>query len=359
MATTSRTKKTQSAQQWAWEFLRRNPDYRDAFQKLVMLSPEQFAQIGMLAAGAEDHQLDEEVVRALDIQFFDTSVLTGYKGKHKTVGEYIDQSQGIRESLNEPEIDLAIAMKFRLETYSLERWYAPEVELPVTDVANMWHHQVPIEFGLTPAPWAEGLSFEDTNEICEQSGCPVRTPDTSINTKVDKRRRKSPFHSSTALPLIKGIDESIFLIADGGSFRLNQTQASVVLDLSLPIDFQLTQAKNILEQHQDALVRGGLIQKLPKQADRFGVFSEYLKILDLLEAGASHLDIATELDGLVPRTVSWKRDLASKESKPVKRMTSLSRPKAKVNELTQAVRKKIERAIHLRDHGYRALALSA
>ena len=148
-------------------------------------------------------------------------------------------------------------------------------------------------------------------------------------------------------------------MADGGSFRLNQTQASVVLDLSLPIDFQLTQAKNILEQHQDALVRGGLIQKLPKQADRFGVFSEYVKILDLIEAGASHLDIATELDGLVPRTVSWKRDLASNESKPVKRMTSLSRPKAKVNELTQAVRKKIERALHLRDHGYHALAHSA
>ena len=59
MAVTSRKKKTKAAQQWAWEFLRRNPDYRDAFRKLTALPPEQLTQIGILAAGEEEHQPDE------------------------------------------------------------------------------------------------------------------------------------------------------------------------------------------------------------------------------------------------------------------------------------------------------------
>lgn len=360
MATNSRTKKTKTAQQWAWEFLRRNPEYRDAFRKLVALSPEQFAQIGMLADGEEDHQLDEEVVRALDIHFFDTSVLTGYKAKQKTVGEYIDQSQRIRNSLNETEIDLAIATKFRLETYSLVKWYAPEVELPLNDVAYMWHHHVPFEFGLTPAPWAEGSKFNSSDEDDEYMGWPVRETEPIVKNKVDRRRRKSPLKSSEHLPLVQGTDGSIYLFPlKDITLSLERTQACIRIDLNLPIGFQLDQAKEFLEEHQEALVRGGFVQKLPKQADRFGAFEEYLKILDLLEAGVNHLDIATELDGLVPRTISWKRDPASNQSHPVKRMTSRSKPDDSVNELTQAVRKKIERALHLRDHGYHALALGA
>ena len=349
-----------TAQQWAWEFLRRNPEYRDAFQKLVALSLEQFAQIGMLAAGAEDHQLDEEVVRALDIHFFDTSVLTGYKLKQKTVGEYIDQSQGIRDALKEPEIDLAIAMKFRLETYSLVKWYAPEVELPVNDVANMWHHHVPFEFGLTPAPWAEGSKFNSDDEDDEYRGWSARETASIAKNKVDKRRRKSPLRSSTSLPLVQGIDGSVYQVPlMDKTLSLDRTQACVHIDLNLPISFQLNQAKEFLEAHQEALVRGGFVQKIPKQADRFGVFEEYLKILDLLEAGVSHLDIATELDGLVSRTIAWKPDPVTKIIVPVKRMTSRSKPGASINELTQAARKKIERAIHIRDHGYHALALCA
>lgn len=359
MATTSRTKKTKTAQQWAWEFLRRNPDYQDAFRKMHALSQEQREHIGMMVDGNEGHQLDEEIVRALDMEFFDTSDMTGYGDKQKTVGEYLDQSQRVRKFLKEPEVYFSCARKFRLETYSLFTWYEPSDEWPDDVVNAMWSHPTAIELGLEPAQWAEGFEFKSDDENDEYMGWPRHETEPMVKNKVDKRLRKSPLKSATSLPLVQGTDGNIYQMPlIDLNLSLERTQACVFVDLNLPIGFQLNQAKNFLEEHQNALIRGSFVQKLPKQADRFGAFEEYLKILDLLEAGASHLDIATELEELVPRTVSWKRDPASNESKPVKRMTSRKKPGAKVNELTQAVRKKIERAIHLRDHGYRALALS-
>lgn len=360
MATTSRTKKTNSAQQWAWEFLRRNPDYQDAFGKLRTLSVEQKAQMEMIAEGDEDLPLDKEVIRTIDIQFFDTSVMLGYKVEQKTIGEYMDQTQRLRDAMNEPETKLWIAPKFKLKTYSIAAWFDPSDEWPQDVADTMWGHTTQVELGLTPAPWAAGQSFETENEIDDSVGWPVRDSETGIKNKVDKRRRKAPRRARSGVPVVKGTDGSIYLLTHKDvNLDLDQTQACAVIDLNLPIGFQLNQVKIFLEEHQEALTRGNFVQRLPKQADRFGVFEEYLKILDLLQAGASQLDIATELDGLVERTIAWKRDPTSNQSKPVKRMTSRSKPDDSVNELTQAVRKKIERAIHLRDHGYRALALSA
>lgn len=358
MATTSRTKKTKSAQQWAWEFLRRNPAYRDAFRRLTEQSPEQFGQLAKIAVGEGSDQLDEEVVRKLDVRFFETSVLIGFKEKQTTVGEYIDQSQRIRDSLDEPEIDLTLAPNFKLETYSLAKWYDPEVELQENDVADMWHPHIPFELGLTPAPWAFAHSVDNASAIDKYSGWPVRTSEKDITPKVDKRRRKSPCQLSTPVPLVKGVDDSIFLTFHRDvAIHLNQTQAGFIFDLSLPVDFQLSQAKEILEQHQDALVRGGFVQSLPKQADRFGTFSEYLEILDLLATGLSHLDIAKKIDGLITAS-EWRHDPKANRLVKVPKIVSRSKHGAPVNELTQAVRKKIERAIGLRDHGYRALAFT-
>lgn len=360
MATTSRRKIAKSAQQWAWEFLRRNPEYQDAFKKLDALSIVQKDQFDMIASGDEDQPLNEAVIREFDIKFFDTSVMPGFDEEQKTVGDYMDQTQRLRDALKEPETKLWVASKFKLNTYSVSAWYEPSDEWPQEVVDTMWNHPTPVDLGLTPAPWATGYSFKSDDEDDEYTGWPSRENDSTVKKKFDKRRRKTPLRSSTYLPIVQGIDGNIYEMSPpDATLSLDKTQACIVIDLNLPVSFQLNQAKEYLEEHQEALVRGGFVQKLPKQADRFGAFEEYLKILDLLEAGASHLDIATELDGLVPRTVSWKRDHASNQSHPVKRMTSRSKPDDSVNELTQAVRKKIERAIHLRDYGYRALALSA
>lgn len=360
MATTSRTKKTRSAQQWAWEFLRRNPDYRDAFWKVHALSVDQKAQLEIIAEGDEEQPLDEKVIRSLQLEFFDTSVMTGYKEKQKTIGEYMDQTQRLRDALKEPKTNLWLAPKFKLKTYSLAAWYEPTGGEWSQDVVNtMWLHTLPVNFGLTPAPWAEGFKFKSEDEDDEYMGWPARETEPTVKNKVDKRRRKSPLKSAAHLPLVQGTDGSVYLFPlKDVTQSLERTQACLLIDLNLPIGFQLNHAKEILEQHQDALVRGGFAQSLPKQADRFGTFSEYLEILDMLDAGHTHLDIAKKLDGLTT-TSEWRHDSKANKLVKVPKVVSQSKRGAPVNELTQAVRKKIERAIGLRDHGYRALAFAA
>jgi hypothetical protein len=138
----------------------------------------------------------------------------------------------------------------------------------------------------------------------------------------------------------------------------NQMEVGALFDLRLPIGFQLSQIKELLEQHQEALILSGFVQSLPKQADRFGTFTEYLEILDMLNAGHTHLDIAKNLDGLTT-TNEWRHDPKANKLVKVPKVVSQSKRGAPVNELTQAVRKKIERALSLRDHGYRALAFTA
>ncbi len=66
-----------------------------------------------------DQNIDEAVVHALNIQFFDTSQMLGLKEGQKTVGEYISQSHEHPVFLQEFEINLPVAKKFRLATYSL------------------------------------------------------------------------------------------------------------------------------------------------------------------------------------------------------------------------------------------------
>ena len=298
-----------------------------------MLSPDQATQLGLIAEVGNDQSLDKEVVRALDIQFFDTSFMTGYKNTQKTVGDYIDQTQKLRDTLMEPEATLCIAPKFNLSTYSLAAWYEPLDEWPQDQVDTMWSHELIIEYGLTAAPWHSDLLFEET-EIDDYQGWPVRENETAVKSKVDKRRRKNPIKQASGIPIVKGTDGSIYELSfTGMQLTLEQAQACLVIDLSLPIDYQLNQAKHFLETHQEALIKSGFVERIPKQADRFGAFEEYLEILDLLDDGFSHLDIATKLDGLVPRTVSWKHDPVSNQSHPVKRMTSPGKPRVSVNQL--------------------------
>jgi hypothetical protein len=359
MATTSRTKKTKSAQQWAWEFLRRNPDYRDAFWKVHALSVDQKAQLEMIAEGDDEQPLDEKIIRTLQIEFFDTSVMTGYKEKQKTVGEYMDQTQRLRDVLKEPKTNLWVAPKFKLKTYSLAAWYEPTGgEWPQDVVDTMWLHTLTVNLGLEPAPWAEDSKFRSDDEDDEYIGWPVRDTELTVKNKVDGRRRKSPLKSAAHLPLVQGTDGSVYLFPTKDiTLSLERTQACLLFDLNLPISFQLNHAKEFLEEHQEALFRGGFVQSLPKQADRFGTFSEYLEILDMLDAGHTHLDIAKKLDGLTT-TSEWRHDSKANKLVKVPKVVSQSKRGAPVNELTQAVRKKIERAIGLRDHGYRALAFA-
>jgi hypothetical protein len=358
MTDTPTTTKTITAQQWAWEFLQRNTDYLDAFQKLAALSPEQFVFITVLEE--EVQQIDEVSIRSLDLEFFEMNSMTGYQDSQKTVGEYFDQSQKQRDSLYEFDVSLQVAKAFRSTTYSLTRWCVPNTKLTASEAASIWHHEVSLELGLVTAPKADGMltDFETRMEMHKSGLAFTMSADEVASLKVDKRVRKSPIHSSVGMvEVFRGVDGRTYMRNRSLQKRLERQQVNATFDLRFPIEYQINQIKSVLEQHQNALVQSGFIKSLSKQADKFGNYAEYLKILDLLKEGKSHLDIAIELDGLTTKKSS-ARDVKTNKIKSISKVVNHSKPLASTNELTQAVRKKIARAIHLRDHGYRALAFS-
>lgn len=357
MATTAQTKKTMSAQQWAWEFLRRNPDYRDAFQKLTALSIQQKEHLNMYQVEEENQKTDFKVFRSLCIHFFDTSQMIGYANTQNTVGDYLDETQEMRALLGESGNYLPIAEKFKVEKYSLAKWCDPEVDLNGTESAAIWRHVNLMSFGLKRRPTLD--NFKTTDEISDETGWqgwPYRSIEVPLD-KVDGRMRKQT-ESDVLLGMYRGIDGRAF--APSGElteFSVPETQAVAIFNLDLPIEFQLKRIKAQLQRHQEDLIKSGFVQSMPKQADRFGMYTEYLEILDLLNAGHTHLDIAIKIDGLT--TINdWKHDPKANKLVKVPRVVSRSKGGTKINVLTQALRKKIERAISLRDHGYRALAFT-
>lgn len=357
MATTARTKKTNSAQQWAWEFLRRNPDYRDAFQKLTALSIQQKEHLNMYQVEEENQKINIKVFRSLCIYFFDTSQMIGYANTQKTVGDYLDETQEMRAPLGESGNYLPVAKKFKVENYSLAKWCDPEVDLNGSESAAIWRHINLMSFGLKRRPTLD--NFKTTDEISDETGWhgwPYRSIEVPLK-KADGRMRKQT-ESDVLLGMYRGIDGRAF--APSGElteFSVPETQAVAIFNLDLPIEFQLKRIKAQLQRHQEDLIKSGFVQSMPKQADRFGMYTEYLEILDLLNAGRTHLDIAKKIDGLT--TINdWKLDPKANKLVKVPRVVSRSKGGTKINELTQAVRKKIERAISLRDHGYRALAFT-
>jgi Family of unknown function (DUF6499) len=361
MASAVPKKKTKTAQQWAWEFLRRNPEYRDAFQKLNSLNPEQRKQIEIYSTGMDTDKVDDEIVLALDVRFFDTSQLLGYTGKQKTVEDYIKQSFEMRSVLANPEVTLTVAEKFTLEKYSITRWCDPDIDLTLAELKELWSHKILLKRGLTRFPAADGFKTDD--EISDGSGwygfSVSEGRAVSAPEKADKRLRKLPKQDVWS-GLRKGTDERAYKAAeDKIELSLTETQVGAVFDLRLPLEFQINGIRAALQRHHDDLVQSGFVHNSPKQADRFGAFSEYLKILDMLADELSHLDIAKKTDGRLTTKNDWNRDPKANKLVKVSKVVSRSKPGDSINQLTGSVRKKIERAISLRDHGYQALAFTA
>lgn len=321
------------------------------------LSIPQIAHLNMYEVGEENQQIDNKVIRSLCIQLFDTSEMIGYTNTQKTVGDYLDQSQEMRESLGESVIYLPVSRKFKLESYSLARWCDPAADLNVTESAAIWRHVNLMSFGLNRRPSLD--DFRTTDEISDETGWhgwPRHSMEVQPK-KADGRMRKQT-ETDELLGMYRGIDGRAF--APSGElteFSVPETQAVAIFNLDLPIEFQLKRIEAKLQRHQEDLIKSGFVQSMPKQADRFGMFTEYLEILDMLNAGNTHLEIARKIDGL-PTINDWKHDPKANKLVQVPRVVSRSKRSAKINKLTQAVRKKIERAMSLRDHGYRALAFT-
>ena len=126
--TLSKPEHDRTAQQWAWQFLRRNPEYVAAYELLSSLTQEQLNQLSCLVARCKglllsEDLLNESVIGTLDLRFFDDKYLEDLDDLGETVEEYRAKASEILGA--DEQLELIVSRRFWLETYCLCRWIDP------------------------------------------------------------------------------------------------------------------------------------------------------------------------------------------------------------------------------------------
>jgi hypothetical protein len=259
-------------------------------------------------------------------------------------------------ALNEPGvfdgnvINLQLAKCFHLETYCLSGWYDPSMSwMPPEEAEKMWEHEVGGRAGLHHVPYMNGMSEAESEDF-------------SVPPGHDRRRKIPPHRRFESLPLITGSCGNYFLVPYRVSTPrkvLEYREVEAVFDLRLPIDYQLQNLRAYLIEHQKALAAGGFVGALPDLSDAKRSYGEYLRLLDQRDEGMSFMEIA--INSGVLKQVSSVRTYDERSKQMIKkpRYTDSKRPTATDGALTDPWRKKYERAVQLRDHGYLGLAFMA
>jgi Family of unknown function (DUF6499) len=353
---TQRAASNLTAQQWAWEFLRRNPEYREAWKLMSSLSPAQTEQIGYLVDKRlrtllHDSLIKFDVVCTLDLRFFDQSQLSDFEGFEGdgSLGAYRDHIS--KFDRYDPSSLPPVSDKFLLGRYCLKRWADPHQSLATNPAAAaaLWAYEQHCAAGLEHAPWME--SVVDLNQMNFR---PV--------TKSGRSGKRKTKTIEAVAPLVKGENGSLFLRStsiwghDHKDPGLKVEEVDIRFDLTMPLPFQLKQAKAALKKQYELLHKAGILLELPKTADRNGIFLDYLHVLDRIHDGATAMDLTREtkiLNETVAGSVMNKRTGHRVVSRVFRDPLD---ERADHGKITEAARQKILRALRLRDHGYKALA---
>ena len=351
--TPSESEHNRTAQQWAWQFLRRNPEYVAAYELLSSLTQEQLNQLSCLIARRKglhlsEDLLDESVICTLDLRFFDDKYLEDVDDPGETVEEYRAKAAEIMET--DEQLELIVSQRFWLETYCLRRWIDPvrNTELDAETAAGIWAHHPFIEWGLASAPWLPQLDGVEPDDFRA-----MRRSGRSFNANSAKVKTKGP--------MVMGADGNMFIRSAtvwGHDYELpvlGTSEVDVRFDLNLPLNFQIKRAKDELQKHQKLLRNAKILAKYPSQADRNGVYQEYLLILDRLKEGATPTSLALELEPVVEKQVR-RRKGKNTEPVPVNVIFDPANPLHDTEKITEKVRQKMVRALRLRDRDYTALA---
>lgn len=211
---------------------------------------------------------------------------------------------------------------------------------------KLWRYTPFVELGLAGAPWLE------------------KTVGVNLDDFQPRRRSSRGSAYEVKATMLRGANGALFLRSatvwglDYITPMLGAHEVDVRFDLSLPLAFQLKQAQELLEQQQKQLTDAKFIDRLPIHVDKYGVFPEYLLILDRLKEGGTPTSLVLELnEDVVEKHVRGrrsKRGNAQKKSKIV--LFNPANPLHGNEEITSPVRTKMVRAIKYRDHDYKVLA---
>ncbi|MFM2275476.1 MAG: hypothetical protein RL211_1348 [Pseudomonadota bacterium] len=371
-----------SNRQWAWQFLRRNQGYRQAYTFLGALSDGQrdiFLKLIQNQIGLYSEIWSE--LGLLPVKLFDKQFLWGVKEEHETLDDFIrsefrpfstakKSAQYIAQEID--NLVLRVAPEYRAGSYGLFHWVDPAIESMTPEEADsIWFYSVPLESSLTRTPWLDdkGFSFEKSVAV----GATIGNQHGAASEAVEPKENRNRPVQAEMLPLKKGINGAVFEInnfsspasyhpVDGQRIPIGSdpvplsldgdTLVRATFDVGLPIEYQLETVKAYLIAHQQELQQAGFIDALPSRKGRQGVFESYIQILDLHEQGVSDLDIAIKLKNL-------ESDIyIDAQGKKNKNFIDPKNPDwATAQEHTNVIRKQLERARYLRDYGYRSLAL--
>jgi hypothetical protein len=343
-----------TAKQWAWQFLRRNKAYQEAF---AVMSSLNFDQKGFLQALTDGLLFEVDaylkIIETLPTKIFDQRLLKGANGRHPTLKSYLEDLGAYSVAFKREwggvaeHLELILLEKYRLYSYVLKDWIDPKTEQLSNEQERVFGYlEPPFQHALLP------LQSIDSN---------TQIPDAFQQRAVPDQLKvigNNGLHFYN-FRLAKKIQTTLAKFSGGESLAKKDpiqndslTLTDVTFDLSLPLRAQLQAISKALESHQKLLLRAGLVQKLPSRSNRGNVFPDYLAILDLDEQGFTDLEIAKQLKKLNDETYTDAQGQVNKSFFDPKKPERSS-----PQEHTEDIRKQLERARGLRDHGYRSLAL--
>lgn len=390
-----------SARQWAWEFLRRNPGYRAAWNEVSKLSPPQQKLLEEFADSGLDRSGDLSEFSALKLTFFETDRLEGYGLNQLTVADYSRAVRANSSDVHERPV-WVVANEYRLSTYGLAKWIDPAESLSRKAADAVWRLDVTCLFGLvefaddprdeggategaldaqlameefwaaslgnqpgsiggsadTDASENEGLlGYLPDREGVEASkvvdGATESEPVAQQQIRRDARKRRRPVSASRVAPLIEGSNGAFFMGRSDHAKQalpmpLRASEVAIVLRSDFPLDEQLEIARKVLNRHRQRLAAAGLIGVQRERNSTREVFQRYVRILDLSASGMSAMQIACELQGIA----------VSAEAGSDGKLVNIYATRDGSAPSTTLVRKQIDRAANLRDNGFIALAFS-
>lgn len=339
--------------QWAWEFLRRNPQYRDAFKKVRDLNPGQITELRKLQIGIDPWSDEIHYIKDLHIEYLDKSRLIDFKVDFSFIGDYVAHCKALQRSNSEDLPKIYLSQKFKPNSYLLTHWLDCEMDITAEEAEEIWTHQPFTQCGVSTG-FTDLTDRLEENTIHKTNDWEI-TRNNNLIERIDDQRKRKTALKSKIIPIIKGFDGKSFIKTPIVRTNLKDSELCYVFDLSLPIEFQIDSLRKSLKIQQEFLEQSGVIQEIRKETGAAETLTRYIEIIDLLDMNKSIIEIAAHI-GEVKCSKRWSRN---KDGSGVSLVSETYKPnmnEGKWKSKTTNTRQSINRAILLRDFQYRALA---
>jgi hypothetical protein len=338
--TIATTRQLRIREQWAWEFLRRNVFYLEAWQTIAALTKSQRQHLSDYTTPNIMFDRERAVIDSLPARLFENPELEG----QALAGDYFELKGKGLAALRRSE--LMVAAQYTPRTYCIKEWVDPASELGAKEASSIWFLDVPCTFGLVAAD-------DDVATMMRNSPASFVY---RAALKKDKRRKAKPSLASNIAPAVFGGNGTLYFSRQGYARQtvpvsIQSTEVAVVLRTDMPIRAQMKVVEGVLRSQQQRLIHSNLLPELPAGKNiRHVAYERYLNILDQLVKEKSTSEIALELEG-AKSFVS-----ADADGKLVKQYeTDQGKDIEHMGKFSENARQQIGRAIDLASHGYKGL----